>query len=148
MAALQVIERRRAEGHRGRGRILAAANDVDIGRVVGAGGGRDRAIIEQSSLDRQHLARRAGHEHDVHEFLLDDLHDDVTKLAEAAIAQLAAMGLGRTSRRADGEGHVGVLGVGEDEVLAAVRVGVNALQFLVERFFHYLRPMSQSRPNV
>ena len=46
-----------------------------------------------------------------------------------AIAHLAAVRFGRPARRADGQGHVGVLGVGEDEILAAVRVGVNAGQF-------------------
>ena len=32
--------------------------------------------------------------------------------------------------------HVGVLGVGEDELLAAARVGVDAGEFLVEGFLH------------
>ena len=35
------------------------------------------------------------------------------------------------------ERHVGVLGVGEDEVLAAVRIGVDAGQFFVERFLDH-----------
>ena len=47
------------------------------------------------------------------------------------------MGFRRPAGRADGQGHVGVLGVGEDEILAAVRVGVNASQFCVERFLHH-----------
>ncbi len=54
--------------------------------------------------------------------------------ARLRIAHLAAVRFGRAARRADGQGHVGVLGVGEDEVLAAVRIGVNARQLLIERF--------------
>jgi hypothetical protein len=35
-------------------------------------------------------------------------------------------------RRGHAGGHVGVLRVGEDEILRAARVGVNVRQFLVE----------------
>jgi len=44
------------------------------------------------------------------------------------------MRLGRTAGSADGQGHVSVLGVGEDEVLAAVGIGVDASESLVEGF--------------
>ena len=36
----------------------------------------------------------------------------------------------------DAEGHVGIFGVGEDEVFAAGRIGVNARQLLIERLAH------------
>ncbi len=73
MAALDVIERRRAEGPRRVGRILAATDNVDVGRVVRAGGRRDRAVVEEPALHGQHLAGAGGHEHDIDELLLDDL---------------------------------------------------------------------------
>ena len=80
-------------------------------------------------------------------FCLDDLRDDVAELGQAAVAQLAAVRLGRAAGGADGQGHVGVLGVGEDEVLAAVRVGVDAGQFEVERFLHHIMtPVVQLLP--
>src|SRR5262249_48253435 len=44
--------------------------------------------------------------------------------------------LRRPPWRSDGEGHVRVLGIGEDEVLRAVRIGVNTDQVLVERLIH------------
>src|SRR5262249_27922128 len=53
--------------------------------------------------------------------------------------QFAAVGLWRTARCADSEGHVRVLGVGEDEVLVAVRVGVNPGQFAIKYFFYHVR---------
>ena len=70
-------------------------------------------------------------------FCLDDLRDDVAELGEAAIAQLAAVRFRRAAGSADGQGHVGVLGVGEDEVLAAVRIGVDAGQLEIERFLNH-----------
>ncbi len=140
MAALDMIERGGAEGQRRRCRIFAAADDVNVGGVVGAGGGRDGAVVEEPLVDGQHFAGAGGHEHDVHQLCFDDLRDDVAELGQGAIAQLAAVGLRRTAGGADGQGHVGVLGVGEDEVLAAVRVGVDAGQLEVERFLHYGDP--------
>lgn len=38
------------------------------------------------------------------------------------------------SRRTDAERHIGVLGVGQDEVLRAGRIGVNGGDFLIEGF--------------
>jgi hypothetical protein len=67
------------------------------------------------------------------------------ELAERAVAQLAAVGLGRAARGADGQRHVGVLGVGEDEVLAAVRVGVDAPQLDVEGLLNHGLPLGRSR---
>ena len=137
MAALDMIERGRAEGQRGRCRIFATANDVNVGRVVGAGGRRDGAVVEEPLVDGQHFAGAGGHQHDVHQLRLDDLRDDVAELGQSAIAQFAAVRFRRAAGRADGQGHVGVLGVGEDEVLAAVRIGVDAGEFDVERFLYH-----------
>ena len=69
--------------------------------------------------------------------------DDVAELGEGAIAQLAAVRFRRAAGRADGQGHVGVLGVGEDEVLAAVRIGVDAGQLHVERFCRHGRQQNE-----
>src|SRR5262249_12078034 len=74
---------------------------------------------------------------DVDEPLLDDLLNNLTEFAQAAIADFAGVGLRRTPWGADGQGHVGVLGVGEDEVLADARVGVDAGQLHVERLLHH-----------
>ena len=65
--------------------------------------------------------------------------DLVAVLGERLEPDLARVRLGRLPRRADAEGHVGVLGVGEDE-LAAVRVGVDRRELAVERLFHQ-RPL-------
>src|SRR5581483_6572363 len=89
VAALDVVQRRRAEGQRRLSGILRAANDVDVGRVVGPGGGGDGAVVEEALVDRQHLAGGGGHEHDVHEPLPDDLADAVTVLGQGAVADLA-----------------------------------------------------------
>src|SRR5207302_526988 len=67
--------------------------------------------------------------------LFDDLLDDVAELGQAAVAQFAGMGFRRAAGGADAQGHVGVLGVREDEVLAADGIGVDAPQFLIEGFF-------------
>ena len=60
-------------GRDGAVRVVAAADDVDVGRVVGAGGRRDGDCVEQPLLDRQHFAGAGRHEHDVDEPLPDDL---------------------------------------------------------------------------
>ena len=132
VAALNVVERGRAERKRRLRRILAAADNVDVGGVVHAGGRRDLAPVENALVDRQSLTGAGRHEHDVHQALLDDLLDDVAEFGQAAVTQLAAVRLGRLAGRADRQSHVRVLGVGEDEVLAAVRIGVDAGQFLIE----------------
>ena len=46
------------------------------------------------------------------------------------------MGFRGFAGRTDGEGHVRILGVGKNEVLAAGRIGVDAFQLLIESFFH------------
>ena len=66
------------------------------------------------------------------ELRFDDLRDDVAKLTQTAIANFPRMRLGGSARRADGQRHVGIFGVGEDEILAAARVGVDAGQLGVE----------------
>src|SRR5947208_293654 len=68
------------------------------------------------------------------EILLDGLLDDMAKFLPAAIAHFAGMLLGRAARCADRQRHVRVLGVGKDEVLRALRIGVDASQFLIKGF--------------
>ena len=77
-------------------------------------------------------------------FCFDDLRDDVAELGEAAVADFAGVRFRRLARGADGQRHVGVLGVGEDEVLAAARVGVDAGQLQVERFLDHVNRYSVS----
>ena len=42
----------------------------------------------------------------------------------------------RFAGRTNGEGHVRILGVGKNEVLAAGRIGVDAFQLAIESLFH------------
>ena len=111
-AALDLVERRRAEGPRGRLRVGLAGEQVDVGRVVGADGRRDRRVVEQPLLDRQDVVGARGHEHDVDQPLADDLAHLVAVLGQRS--RLAGDRIGAGRRKAGG--HVGVLGVGEDEV--------------------------------
>src|SRR5262249_61357424 len=86
MAALNVVERRRAERQRRLGRVLAAAENVDVRRIVDARRGRDRAVSKNSFVNGQHFAGAGGHEHDIHQALLDDLLDLVAELSQGPIA--------------------------------------------------------------
>ena len=85
MPALNVIEGGRAKRQRRVRGITAAANDVDVGRVVDAGGRRDGAVVEDAFLKCEHLAGAGRHEHDVHKLRFNNLLDDVAKLVQAAI---------------------------------------------------------------
>ena len=137
MTTLDVVEGRGAEGQRRMRGVFAAAHNVNVGGVVDARGRRHVTLIEDAFVNRQDFTGAGGHEHDVHEALFNYLLDDLAKLGQAAIAQFAAMGFRRLAGRADGESHVGVLGIGKDEILAAARVGVDALQLAVQRFFNH-----------
>ena len=59
----------------GRERLLGvgrAAGEVDVGRVVGADGGRDGRVVEEPLADRQRVVRAGRHQHDVDEPLARD----------------------------------------------------------------------------
>ena len=88
---------------------------MNVGRVVRPRGGGDVVPSNSRSLDRQHFARAGRHQHDVDEALAVDLAHLVAILGERA-------GLARPRilpRRRQAGRHVGVLGVGEDEILRA-----------------------------
>ena len=140
--ALNVVKRGGAERQRGVGGITTAADDMDVGGVVGPSRRRHGAIVEDPLLDGQRLAGAGRHQHDVHELLFDDARDDVAELCEAAIANFAGMRFRRLPRSADGQRHIGVLGVGEDEILAAARVRVDTPELRVKRFFHHNAPVN------
>ena len=120
VAALDVVERGGAERPRRLGDVAAAADDEDVAGVVGPGGRRDVAVLEQPLADRQQ--RRC---------VLADMSMMSTSpcrviwricsrySASVRMRHFAGVHLGRLARRADAERHVGVLGVGEDELLRA-----------------------------
>ena len=115
--------------------VGGAAGEVDVGGVVGADGGGDVGVFEEAFLERELVAGGGGHQHDVDQALAGVLADLVAVFGQGAEADLASgVGLGRQAGCADAEGHVGVLGVGEDEVAAALGVGVDGGEFLVEGF--------------
>src|SRR5205085_3342821 len=98
MAALDVVEGRRAEGQRRLGLVFAAADNVDVRGVVDARGGCYRAVVEQPAVNGQHLAGAGRHQHDVHQGLVNDLADEVAELTQTAVAYLTGVGLRRPAR--------------------------------------------------
>ena len=113
----------------------AAAGQPDVGRVVGADRRRDVAVVEQPLLDGENLVRAGAHQHDVDQPLGHDLAHHLAELVERAEAGLAGVMLGTAAGRRKPEGHVRVLGVGQDEV-AASGVGKDTGELLVQRFLH------------
>ena len=61
--------------------------------------------------------------------------DQFAVLGQRAETALLGVVLGAAARRGDAVGHVGVFGIGQDEVLAG-RVGKDALDLAGERFEH------------
>ena len=88
---------------------------VSLARAAGVIGG----ALEDPLADRQGVVGVGRHQHDVDDPLLDDRPDLLAVLFQGLEPDLARVGLGRLPGRADAEGHVGVLGVGEDELAAA-----------------------------
>lgn len=136
MAALDVIQRRRAERPRGSCVNLAAAGDMDVAGVVGPRRRRDGGLIEQPFLNGQQIVGARRRQHDIDDALPDHLADLLSILGERLEPQFAVMPLRRQPRRAHAERHVGVLGISEDEVLAPGRIGMNGGEFTVEGFLH------------
>ena len=94
MAALDVIQGRGAKGKRGLSRISATADNVDIGSVIDTSRWSHWTVVEDPLLNRQRLIGAGRHEHNVDHLLLDDLLDDIAKLRQAPIAQLARVCFG------------------------------------------------------
>ena len=139
LAALDLVNGRRAEGLGRLAGVAAVAHGPDIGGVVRARGRRHVRLAEQPFLDREQLVHVGGHEHDVHQALVHDLADDVEELGQVAVAELVAgPDFGREARRAlaaqgevrtrpgraHAEGHISVLRVRDDEC-AGRRVGLD-----------------------
>ena len=133
---LHVLDRRGAESARGQAGVFAAAHDPDVAGVVGARRGRDRRAGEQFLADRELLHVRGGEQHDVDDVLLDDGADLVPVVGERLPAGLRLVGAARQagarSRGGHAERHVGVLRVGDDEVLAGGGACAHAGNLLVE----------------
>ena len=125
----------------------------DIGGVVGARGGGDGGILEEAFLDRELLIHVGGHEHDVHQALVHDFADDVEEFGQIAVAVFFARPdfgrelrgpravAGEVAARAGGahaERHVGVLGIGKDEIPVGPGGGVDGRQFLVKGADHVM----------
>ena len=146
VAALDVVEIRGAKGLRRLGDVAAVADGKYVAGVVGPRGGRDVAVFEQPLADRQHVVAAGRHEHDVDQPLPRDLADLFAIFGQRAHPHFAGVHFGRAARRADAERHVGILGVGQDELLRARRIGVNGGQFSIERFFHHEIFLTQTRP--
>ena len=96
-----------------------APGEVDVGRVVGADRRRDGRIVEQPLAKRQGVVGAGGHQHDVDQPRPRDQPHLLAVFFERLEADLAGVHLGRPPGRAEAEGHVGVLGVGDDELAAA-----------------------------
>ena len=75
-----------------------AADEVDVGRVVGADGGRDGRVVEEPLADRQRVVRAGRHEHDVDQPLPRDLPHLLAVLLERLEPDLAGVQLGRLAR--------------------------------------------------
>ena len=126
--------RRRGEGQGGLAAVAAGTGgQPDVGRVVHPHGGRDMAADEQPFLDRQHLARARAHEHDVDQALPNDLANGVAKLADRPEWPGGRAPARSQTGRGQPECHVGILGIGQNKVLAG-RVGHDAGELQVERF--------------
>ena len=87
------------------------------------------------SSNRQRMVRAGRHEHDVDQARPGDQPHLLAIFLERLEPDLAGVHLGRPAGRTEPERHVGVLGVGDDE-LAAARVGVDRGELAVERFLH------------
>ena len=132
MPALHVIETRRAKRPSRRRVNPPAAMNMDVGRIVRSRRRSDVRAVEQPLLDRQLLAGAGRHQHDVHDSLLDHLANLLAILSQRLEPHFPIMPLRRLPRRTDGEAHVGVLRVRDDELFAAARIGMNGGQLAVE----------------
>ena len=109
-----------------------AAMAPDVGRVVGADRGLDPRAGEDVALDELFEVGDRG-QHDVDDVLLDDRLDRIEEFragANASPRRSVAVGAGPT--RVQARPHVGVLGVGDDEIRAPVGAAADAREFVVE----------------
>ena len=87
--ALDLIDGCRAKWLRRAGVHPAPPQNVNVCGVVGAGGRRNRTVFKQLAVLGHHLGCACRHQHDVHQFLFDNLHDNVTELGQGTVTRLA-----------------------------------------------------------
>ena len=83
----------------------------------------------------KHLAGAGAHQHDVHLPWATISRISWRYSVERAEPRLAGVMFRAAARRGKPEGHVGVLGVGQDEIAAGGSARMRA-SFTIERFFH------------
>ena len=102
-------------------------------------------MFEEFFPDRQLLKIRGGEQYDVDQALADDatyLVSVILQRLEAAFRFVVSVRAGAVLQGAwsgDPEGHVGVLGIGNDEFLAAVGVGVDGVELRIKSLHTVLR---------
>ena len=122
-------------GREGSSCVARASGQVDVGRVIGPDRRRDRRVVEQPLAKGQRMVGAGRHQHDVDQARPGDQPHLIAIFFERLEPDFAGVHLGRAAGRAQAERHVGVLGVGDDE-LAAARVGVDRRELAVEGFLH------------
>ncbi len=144
-AALDLLDGRGAEGLRRLLEVGALADHVHIGGVVGPGRGGHVGVVEQPLADGQQVVGMGGHEHDVDQALADHLADALVELGQAAELALLRVVLRRLARRGDTEGHVRILGIRDDELATARRVGPDLGQLDVQRLGDHEKLQAKGR---
>ena len=97
----------------------ASTDNVDVGGVIGPHRRRHLRIVEQPTTNRQFLVGRCRHQHDVDQPGLDNLLHLIAVVGQRPESEFAIVAFRRSSRRAHSEGHVRILGIGQDELAAA-----------------------------
>ena len=135
------LRRRRAVAHKGqRGGaeparrrlvVLGAAMAPDVGRVIGADRRLDARADEGAAID-QRLDVGGRRQQDVDHVLFDDVGALREEFGAGAQAGRRAVGRADRADRVEAGAHVGVLGVGDDEIAAAIVSGADARELVVE----------------
>src|SRR5262249_21326509 len=99
----------------------------DVGRVIGANNGLNPSSGEDVTLDEAfQIGDRS--QHDVDDVLLDDRLDRIEELGARLKMRLAR----RSPSRMQTRSHVGVLGVGDNEIRTPIGAAANACELVVE----------------
>ena len=131
LAAHHLVDNGRAEGQRGVAGVAASLGRPDVGGVVGPDGRGHGAGVEQALVQRQHFVGAGAHQHDVEQPLPHVVANQLPILVQRAKPAFLSVMFRTAARRRDAKRHVGVLGVGQNEVLAR-RVGKDAGDLLVQ----------------
>ena len=133
VTTLDVVDRSTAERLRGRLVNPTAPHDMDVSRIVGPYRRGYLGAVKNPLADRQLLVRRRRHQHDVDQSLRDNLPHHLAVLTQRSEHQFAVVTLRRPTRCAHPKRHVGVLGIGQNELAAARRIRGNRGQLAVKR---------------